>query len=156
MTDVFRTIIVPNDYVGLARKLTSTLSPIGGVNMYETGLSPTGTMPATHWISSGYIAEEYAALMPLYEWIQEYDEQQQPIGSLTRNTVFQGQPETIIGYIDAIIAGYAELEEPPVDPVTPVPIEVIQSLFDNSDITMEEPFAAINRLNLKITSPEEV
>ncbi len=33
--------------------------------MFTTALSPTGTEPATHWISSGLIESEFADLLPL-------------------------------------------------------------------------------------------
>jgi hypothetical protein len=52
MIDVERTLIVTAANVPLARALASGLSS-GGVGMFTAGLSPTGTLPATHYISSG-------------------------------------------------------------------------------------------------------
>ena len=106
--------------------------------MYETGLSPTGAAPATHWISSGYIAPEYAALMPLYEWVQDVDENGEPLGTYTRTTIDPGQAELVL----------AEQAE------QPVPVEQIQALFEAADITIEEPFAAMARLGVGIIQPE--
>lgn len=59
MTDVFRTIIIPASLAGLARALAAGLSP-GGAGMFTSGLSATGSDPATHWISSGEIGERFA------------------------------------------------------------------------------------------------
>lgn len=48
-------------------------------DMWNTPLSPTGELPATHYISSWIINEEFASLLPLYEngikiynWQAEY------------------------------------------------------------------------------------
>lgn len=57
--DVYRCMIVPASLVVLARNLASGLSA-GGVGMFTTGLSATGTGSATHYVSSGYIKEEFA------------------------------------------------------------------------------------------------
>lgn len=62
--NAFRTLIVPDANVSLARAITETLAPVSGKGMYTTRLSPTGTAPATHWISSGFIDPDYAALLP--------------------------------------------------------------------------------------------
>lgn len=62
--DAFRTLIVPDAHVALTRTITETLAPVGGKGMYTTGLSLTGAEPTTHWISSGFIDPDYAALLP--------------------------------------------------------------------------------------------
>ena len=59
MTDVFRTLIVPATQVALARSLGAGLSP-GGAGMFTTGLSPSGSAPATHFVSTGLIGERFA------------------------------------------------------------------------------------------------
>lgn len=59
MTDVYRCLIVPASLVMLARNLASGLSA-GGVGMFTTGLSSTGTGSATYYVSTGYIKEEFA------------------------------------------------------------------------------------------------
>ena len=64
MAEAFRTIIVSDAYIDLARTITETLAPVGGKGMYSTGLSADGTAPATHWIISGFIDADYAALLP--------------------------------------------------------------------------------------------
>lgn len=60
---VFRTIIVPDAYVDIARAACEHLAGAGGSGMYTTPLSPTGELPATHYISSGLIEQEFAALL---------------------------------------------------------------------------------------------
>lgn len=59
MSDVFRTMIVPADLAPLARALAAGLSP-GGVDMFLVPLSPTGAEPATHYVSTGYIGQQFA------------------------------------------------------------------------------------------------
>ena len=65
MSWVHRCMIVPTEHVVLARVLCETLAGPGGAGMFTTPLSPTGTEPATHWISSGLIESEFADLLPL-------------------------------------------------------------------------------------------
>ncbi len=57
MTDIFRTAIVPLAVAPLARMLM--------VNQFDllTPLSPTGTAPATHFISSGMIPERFGPIL---------------------------------------------------------------------------------------------
>ena len=63
MSNVLRTIIVPAALVTKARNLGAALAPTGE-GMYTTALSPTGNLPATHYVSSGLIAEPpFAALL---------------------------------------------------------------------------------------------
>ena len=60
--NVLRTIIVPAGMVTAARQLGTEIAP-GGRGMYVTGLSPTGLPPATHYVSSGWIEEQFAAIL---------------------------------------------------------------------------------------------
>lgn len=71
MNQAYRNIIVPDAHVALARQITETLAPVGGKDMYSTGLSADGTAPATHWISSGFIDADYAQLLPLIEYTED-------------------------------------------------------------------------------------
>lgn len=59
---ILRTIIVPAALVANARELGGALSP-AGAGMYTTGLSATGALPATHYVSSGLISEPFAAIL---------------------------------------------------------------------------------------------
>jgi len=61
-----RTIIVPAAFQQLAQALCEAAAEgAAGKGMFTTGLSETGTGPATHYISSGYIFDDFAALLPL-------------------------------------------------------------------------------------------
>jgi hypothetical protein len=89
MREAFRTIIVSDAHVVLARAITETLAPVGGKGMYSTGLSADGTAPATHWISSGFIDADYAALLPLIEYRED-------AGNWIENWLNAGYPEMIV------------------------------------------------------------
>ena len=58
-----RTIIVPDAVVVPARMACGALAGGGGSGMYSVPLSPSGELPATHWISSGLIEQEFADLL---------------------------------------------------------------------------------------------
>lgn len=55
MADVFKTLIVSATDVEDARALAA--AEPSGEGMFTTALSPTGEAPATHYVSSGYMAE---------------------------------------------------------------------------------------------------
>ena len=63
MRYVHRCIIVPAEQSELARVLCETLAGPGGSGMFTTPLSPTGQEPVTHYISSGMISIEFAAMI---------------------------------------------------------------------------------------------
>ena len=58
-----RTIIVPDAAVAGARMACEALAGPGGSGMFTVPLSATGELPATHWISSGLIEQEFADLL---------------------------------------------------------------------------------------------
>lgn len=58
-----KTIIVPDAVVAPARLACEALAGAGGSGMYSVPLSPTGALPATHWISSGLIEQGFADLL---------------------------------------------------------------------------------------------
>ena len=70
--DIFRTLIVPDVNVGLARAIAASFGP-GGDGMWITPLSPTGYEPATHYISTGLVPPEYGYLVPCQTWTQGED-----------------------------------------------------------------------------------
>ena len=59
-----RTIIIPASVQPNARALCKGLAGVAGDGMFTTGLSATGKAPATHYISSGPVSDEMAALLP--------------------------------------------------------------------------------------------
>lgn len=131
--DIFRTMVVPAANVSLARSLASTIDPAGSSNMFVTGLSATGQEPATHYVSTGLIAETFAAPLPLQTW------EQQDSGWV----LVDSQP----GDAALVVEKAAENE------MTVTQAEV-QALFDASDVTTQEPFVAFERLELKIVQGE--
>ena len=58
-----RTIIIPASVQPNARALCKGLAGVAGDGMFVTGLSATGKAPATHYISSGPISHDMAALL---------------------------------------------------------------------------------------------
>jgi hypothetical protein len=60
---VHRCMIVPVAYAELARSLAAGLAGTGGENMWITPLSASGMLPATHYISTGFIGAEFAVMM---------------------------------------------------------------------------------------------
>lgn len=58
-----RTIIVPDFAAVGARMACEALAGPGGSGMFTVPLSATGAEPATHWISSGLIEQDFADLL---------------------------------------------------------------------------------------------
>ena len=58
-----RTIVVPDPVVEPARLACAALAGAGGSGMFTVPLSTTGQLPATHWISSGLIEQDFADLL---------------------------------------------------------------------------------------------
>ena len=58
-----RTIVVPDPVVEPARMACEALAGAGGSGMFTVPLSPSGELPATHWISSGLIEQDFADLL---------------------------------------------------------------------------------------------
>jgi len=135
MSDVFRTLIVESTDVDLARTIAATLDPAHSQGMFKTPLSPTGEAPATHFISSGMIAEGFAALIPLATWAQEGDPPE-----WVQTEYEPGDSFTVLALCEQ-----AGME---------VTLEQIEDLFATSDVTAEDPWVAIGRLGLKIVQPK--
>ena len=107
-----RNIIVPAAFQQLAQGLCEAAAEgDAGKGMFTTGLSPDGSAPATHYISSGYIFQEFADLLPLTA--VNYDIEGSPILSTRPGNVavveamaaqagFDLAPGTIGALFDAI------------------------------------------------------
>lgn len=67
---VNRTMILPAIHAPLARALAAHLSGPPGEGMWITGLSPTGSEPATRYVSSGPVGAEFDAMLtdPVALW----------------------------------------------------------------------------------------
>lgn len=121
-----RTIIVPAAFQQLAQGLCEAAAEgDAGKGMFTTGLSPDGTEPASHYISSGPIAAEFGDLLPLTSFDEE------------------GQSTTRPGDVATVeaIATQAGFTLPP---------GTIAALFDAIDVTELDPWAAMARLGAQI------
>ena len=131
---VFRTLLVPDQYVALARQLTETLAGAAGSGMFSVPLSPTGDSPATHWESTGLVGAEFAGLLPLVEWRQSED------GVWGKIVWSNGEPETIV-----YLAAEAGLT---------VALAEVEALLAAADVTEQEWPVARGRLGLVAVQPD--
>jgi hypothetical protein len=82
MSWTHRTMIVPAAYAPLTRQLAEGLAGESGANMWTTPLSATGANPPTHYISTGLIQDNFAALMLDAEAIYEAAEGAVPLATI--------------------------------------------------------------------------
>lgn len=127
-TWAFRTLITTAATTPLARDIAATLSPTAGQNMWITGLSATGNAPATHYVSTGLISLEFAALVPEQVWEQDEN------GDWVQTGSTPGDP---VACYDLCIAGGMTVTQAQVDAV-----------YAASDVTTQEPFVAFSRMGL--------
>ena len=126
-----RTIIVPAAFQSLAQGLCEAAADgDAGKGMFTTGLSVTGTIPATHYISAGYIEDTFADILPLT--------------TITTATEMDEPPtiETRPGNV-AVVEGLAAQAG-----IT-LPAGTIAALFDAIDVSEQDAYAVIDRLGLQ-------
>lgn len=63
MNYVKRCMIVTAANQAFAQSLCVGIAGQSGAGMFTTGLSPTGLLPATHYITEGMVHDNFAALM---------------------------------------------------------------------------------------------
>ena len=120
-----RTFIVPAAVVDMARTMCVGLAGEAGDNMFTTELSATGSDPVTHYISSGVISDEMAALLPLTTV--------NPDGTVT---TAPGDPAYAVE-----LAAQAGIT---------VTVEQVAGLLAAVDVSDQEGFAALDRAGLKM------
>jgi hypothetical protein len=98
--------------------------------MWLTGLSATGNAPATHYVSTGLISPEFAALVPEQVWEQDAN------GDWVMTSSTPGDP---VACYDLCIAGGLTVTQAQVDAV-----------YAAADVTEQEPFVAFARLGLQM------
>ena len=125
MTYTFRTFIVPAVVVDMARAMCAGLAGPAGDNMFTTALSATGEAPATHYISSGLISDDMAALLPLTTV--------NPDGT---TTTAPGDPVYVVE-----LAAQAGIT---------VTVEQVAALLASVDVSDQDGFAALGRAGLKM------
>ena len=128
----FRTLIISAEHVELARKIASTLSS-AGENMWVTPLSFLETTKVSYYISTGTISAEFAFLVPYQTGAQENE-------AWVKVSSNPGNVKAIVE-----LCASADLQ---------VTAEQVQAIFDTSDITDQDPFTAIGRLNLYMFQEE--
>lgn len=147
MADVFRTLIMPAAQRQRADDVSKSIYPdaapgqpsVGGAGMYVTGCSPSGNAPITHYILSGFVAEEFAALLPLQEWVWiDADPGDPPPGRWAKVRDEPGSPAAAVQ--TAVANG------------TQVTLAQMNALYGAADITEQAPFVALGRLNLKLVN----
>jgi len=122
---VHRCMIVPAAIVTTVRALADSFGPAAS-GMWKTPLSPTGAEPATHFISSGLIGDDFAAIMPF----SHFDESEPPVW-----TTDPYDPAAFVALAEASGA------------VSP-PVEQIMQIMGMVDVSDQEPLAAMERLGL--------
>lgn len=132
--DIFRTLIIPSAHVNLARSIAAAFGP-GGVGMWTTPLSSDGLEPTTYYISTGYIPETFAHLAPCQTWVVNEKDEWELISS---------EPGDPVAVYQAVVG-----------PSVPCTQEEVNALFAAADVTEQEPFVAMGRLNLKLINPTE-
>ena len=123
-----RTIIIPASAQRNAQALCKGLAGAAGDGMFVVGLSASGEAPATHYISSGTISAEMAALLPCTSVTLDKDGKEQI-------TTAPGMPEAV-----PALAAKAKIS------TTKAKITALYSAIDVSD---QDPRAAVARLGLK-------
>lgn len=63
MSYIHRCLIIEAPQQALAQSLCEALAGPPGVGMFTTGLSATGQLPATHYISAGMIEDSFAGTL---------------------------------------------------------------------------------------------
>lgn len=121
-----RCLIVPDAYAPTVRALCDGMAQgEAGSNMFLTPLSPTGALPATHWISCGMQGDDFCGILPLTSF-----------DASGVATTAPGQPATVV-----YLAGQAGIT------VTQLQIEAI---FAAVEVTTENGHAAIARRGLQM------
>ena len=96
--------------------------------MWTTPLSASGSDPATHYISSGYVPPEYGFLVPLQVWTLD--------GNNDWVLVSTEPGDPVAVYMAATSQGVVCTQAD------------IDALFAAADVTEQEPFTAMGRMGL--------
>jgi len=126
----FRSLICTAATTPLARDIAATLSPTGGQNMWLTGLSATGSAPATHYVSTGLISPEFAMLVPEQVWEQDAN------GDWVQTGSSPGDP--VLCYQMCVAGGLTVTQAQ------------VNAVYATADVTQQEPFVAFARLGLQM------
>lgn len=118
----FRTIILQSTIVDKVKQLTWLIAwEDQARDMWNTPLSPTWELPATHYISSWIISDEFALLLPCFWYLDNWE----------WGKIYAWKAETISQAIW-------------------VAIQNIESLFSLMDVSEQSSNEALLRLKLKL------
>ena len=131
MAYIFRTLIIAAAGAPLARTIAAAFG--GGPDMWVTPLSASGSDPASHYISTGYIPAEFVAMCPMATWALDED------GNWVQTDYYPGDAAAVYGFCQQAGLPYTLAE--------------IEGVFSRSDVSQQEPFVAMGRLGLQIINP---
>jgi hypothetical protein len=134
VNDVYRNMIVTAADAPIARAIAVGISPVAGDNMWMDAYSASGTAPATHYISTGYIGPEWGPMLPLTQCELVYDEEN-PDGLWVVTATYPGDSAML----------WAACQQYQI----PVTEQQVLDLYANSDVTEQEPQVALARLGLQ-------
>jgi hypothetical protein len=134
MAYTFATLIVTAADAPTSRAIAAGFGP-GGVGMWTTPLNASGVGTPTHYISSGYIPAEYVALSPMATWDLTL------AGNWVQTDFSAGDAASVYAFCQEAGLSYTLAE--------------IEGVFSRSNVSQQEPFIAMGRLNLKIINPPE-
>ena len=104
---VLSTMIVPASLVEQVRALAVALAGDAAAGMWTTALSPTGQFPATHYVSSGYIDEQFA-------------------GIISSPDALAADAQIPLAQAAAILSGCTVSDEPPLTVIADAGLQLVQ------------------------------
>jgi hypothetical protein len=129
MSKNFRTMIIPDSVVATVRALADSFGPAAS-GMWTTPLSATGNLPATHWISTGMVSDDFASVLPF----SHYDDSEPP--------VWVTDPYDAAAFVTLCQSAG----------ITPPPVAQIAAIMGMVDVSAQEPFVAMARMSLNLVS----
>lgn len=132
-----RTLIIAAQDAPLAQSIASTLAGAAGTGMWTTPLSSDGAEPATHYVSTGYVTEQFAAMCPLATY--EYQQLDPDGPGVWVQTAY------VPGDAALVSAACAQA-----DPPLTVSVAQVEAIYSRADVTEQEPYVAFGRLGLRI------
>jgi hypothetical protein len=130
MTWANRTLLVPAAQRAFAQQLCPAAVGASGNGMWLAGASGNGNTPASWYVTQGLIQSQFAALLPL--WVPTQD------------------PITLVWTLTQTSLGDAATVTSMASQNMTVTLVQVQALFAAVDVTQQDVWAALARLNLKM------
>lgn len=135
-TWIHRTFIIPANLIDSARNMAECINQ-AAAGMFTTAVSPTGTEPATAYISSGLVEDFWG---PLF-YTEVVDEETQEV------TKVKTSPEYLYG---ACLQGAEEQGK-----TLTATLQDVSDLLEFGDVSDEPGMDVLNRLGLQMVRSEE-